>query len=127
MVLPGLPGPEKQVGRVLWPIGTIGALFLPGFKAQLARRRGPNAEGGIRLRGIKSRAKPRRSEGRRQKAECRMAEGRRPKPHMSECRRKNVECRVGVLGWSGWRDHLARHLGTKRRRAALAAVAQRTR
>ena len=49
MVPSELPGPDKQVGRVLWPIGTSRALFLPGFKAQLARCRGPNAEGGIRL------------------------------------------------------------------------------
>ena len=31
-------------------MGTIWALFLSGFKVQLARCRGPNAEGGIRLR-----------------------------------------------------------------------------
>jgi hypothetical protein len=31
-------------------MGTIWALFPSGFKAQLARCRGPNAEGGIRLR-----------------------------------------------------------------------------
>jgi hypothetical protein len=50
MVPSGLPGPDKQLGRVLWPIGTIRALFLPGFKAQLARCRGSTAEGGIHLR-----------------------------------------------------------------------------
>ena len=36
MVPSGLPGPDKQVGRVLWPMGTMRALFPSGFKAQLA-------------------------------------------------------------------------------------------
>jgi hypothetical protein len=35
MVPSGLPGPDKQVGRVLWPIGTIRTVFRSGFKAQL--------------------------------------------------------------------------------------------
>jgi hypothetical protein len=39
MVLTGLPGPDKQVGRVLWSMGTIRALFPSGFKTQLARGR----------------------------------------------------------------------------------------
>ena len=50
MVASGLPGPDKQVGRVLWSMGTIWALSLAGFKAQLACSRGANAEGGIGLR-----------------------------------------------------------------------------
>jgi hypothetical protein len=39
MVPSGLPGPDKQVGRVLWPMGTIRTLFLSGFKAQVASGR----------------------------------------------------------------------------------------